>query len=71
MNYECPILTATKTGKKISSNPCQGCAFYGKDCLDDLANQMSEEMLKIAGAFIGAVKEAGREYANKGENVSR
>ena len=72
MAYECPILTATRTGKKISSNPCNDCAFFGKDnCPANNADDMSEAMLMIAGAFIGAVKEAGREYANKGENVSR
>ena len=65
VNFECPILTATKTGKKISSNPCQDCAFYGKDCLDDLANDLSEEVLKLAGAYIRAVKETTKEYAGK------
>ena len=64
MKNECPILTATRTGKKISSNPCQDCAFYG-DCLDSLANEMSEEILKITGAYIRAAKEATREYMNR------
>ena len=65
MVIECPILTATKTGKRISSNPCNDCAFFGMDCLDDLAREMSEEMLKITGAYIRAVKETTKEYAGK------
>mgnify|MGYP001601058687 CR=1 FL=1 len=62
---ECPILTATRTGKKISSNPCQDCAFYGRDCLDDLANDLSEGVLKLAGAYIEGVKKATKEYIGK------
>ena len=66
MNYECPILTATRTGKKISSNPCNDCAFYG-NCLEDLERDMGEEILKITGAYIRAVKEATKEYVGKGK----
>ena len=65
MVYECPILIATRTGKRISSNPCNDCAFFGRNCLDDLANEMSEEVLKIAGAYIRAVRESTKEYIDR------
>ena len=64
MNKECPILIATKMGEKISSNPCNDCAFFG-NCLEDLERDMGEEILKITGAYIRAAKEATREYMNR------
>ena len=66
MADECPILTATRTGKKISSNPCNDCGFFGSDsCPANKADDMEEAILQITGAYIRAVKEAAKEYIGR------
>ena len=65
MKYdECPILTATRKAGKVSSNPCQNCAFYS-ECLDDLEREMGEEMMRIAGQYIKVMKDSIKEYVVK------
>ena len=67
MAYESPILTATRTGKRISSNPCNDCAYFGFDnCPANNADDMEVAMLLIAGAYIRTVKEAPKEYVGNG-----
>jgi len=64
MADECPILTATRTRKKISSNPCNDCAYFGSDnCPANNADDMEEAILQITGAYIRTVKEASKERA--------
>ena len=65
VNFDCPILIATRTGKRISDNPCNDCAFYSKDCLDDLARDLEAWVMEGTGAYLKAVKGITREYINR------
>lgn len=61
MKYGCPIVKATAEGKIISPNECKSCGFY-ENCLDDMARDMGEEMLVVAGKYIQKMKDAIKEY---------
>ena len=62
MKYKgCPIVKATADGKIIVPNECKSCGFYN-NCLDDMARDMGEEMLTVAGKYIQELRDAIKEY---------